>query len=104
VLEYVAQVYDVTLRQFPGLDPTRPASLVRLDHTNAGEVMTLAQSDYRTSIEVGECILTGHYGNPPAADECPEGRLFLGQDRRRFTDLPRESCPRFMEIGRNSVR
>ena len=74
------------------------ANLVRLYHGNAGEVLTLAQSVYRTPAEVAERILIGHYGITPAADECPEGRLFLeAADRGRLPAASQETHTRLMQ-------
>ena len=74
------------------------ANLVRLYHGNAGEVLTLAQSVYRTPAEVAERILIGHYGITPAADECPEGRLFLeAAYRGRLPAASQETHTRLMQ-------
>jgi hypothetical protein len=77
------------------------ANLARLYHTNAGEVLTLAQSVYRTPAEVAERILTGHYGIAPATDECPEGRLFLeAADRGRLPAASHATYGRLMQALR----
>jgi DNA helicase-2/ATP-dependent DNA helicase PcrA len=73
------------------------ANLVRLYHASAGEVLTLAQSVYRTPAEVAERILIEHYGIAPAADECAEGRLFLeAADRVRLPTASQEIHARLM--------
>ena len=77
------------------------ANLIRLYHANAGEVLTLAQSVYRTPAEVAERILDEHYGIVPAADECHEGRLFLeAAERSRLPTGSLKTYTRLMQALR----
>ena len=77
------------------------ANLARLYHANAGEVLTLAQSVYRTPAEVAERILDEHYGIVPEADECHEGRLFLeAAERSRLPTGSLKTYTRLMQALR----